>query len=58
MRSRTSCRQLLHQPLRILMGVRQSFAEVRRSREHLEAELFCNRDHRSSKDDDDLPIVR
>ena len=32
--------------------------EVRESRRKIEAELFRNRYHHSSKNDDDLPIVR
>jgi hypothetical protein len=33
-------------------------AEVRENRRKLETELFRNRNHHSSKNDDDLPIVR
>ena len=33
-------------------------AEVRENRRKIEAELFRNRYHHSSKNDDDLPIVR
>jgi hypothetical protein len=33
-------------------------AEVRENRRKLETELFRNRYHHSSKNDDDLPIVR
>ena len=32
--------------------------EVRENRRKIEAELFRNRYHHSSKNDDDLPIVR
>ena len=36
----------------------ETMAEVRENRRKLEAELFRNRYHISSKNDDDLPIVR
>ena len=38
--------------------LRDVMAEVRESRRKIEAELFRNRYHHSSKNDDDLPIVR
>ena len=42
----------------LLSQLRDSMAETRRQREILEAELFRGRYHLSSKNDDDLPIVR
>jgi hypothetical protein len=36
----------------------ETMVEVRENRRKLEAELFRNRYHISSKNDDDLPIVR
>jgi hypothetical protein len=41
-----------------LSGLCDSMAETRRQREILETELFRGRYHLSSKNDDDLPIVR
>jgi hypothetical protein len=42
----------------LLSRLRNSMIETRRQREILEAELFRGRYHLSSKNDDDLPIVR
>ncbi len=42
----------------LLSQLRDTMAETRRQREMLEAELFRGRYHLSSKNDDDLPIVR
>ena len=42
----------------LLSRLRNSMAETHRQREILEAELFRGRYHLSSKNDDDLPIVR
>jgi hypothetical protein len=42
----------------LLSHLRATMAETRRQREILEAELFRGRCHLSSKNDDDLPIVR
>jgi hypothetical protein len=42
----------------LLSRLRDAVAETRRQREILEAELFRGRYHLSSKNDDDLPIVR
>ena len=41
-----------------LLRFRNVMVEVRESRRKIEAELFRNRYHHSSKNDDDLPIVR
>jgi hypothetical protein len=38
--------------------VRQSVAQARADRARVEAELFHGRYHLSSKNDDDLPLVR
>jgi hypothetical protein len=45
-------------PLRLLSALRQTLAEVRENRAKIEAELFRGRYHISSKNDDDLPVVR
>ena len=44
--------------LGLLARLRDVMAEVRENRRKLETELFRNRYHHSSKNDDDLPIVR
>jgi hypothetical protein len=44
--------------LSLLSHLREAFAEARQQRAILEAELFRGRYHLSSKNDDDLPIVR
>jgi hypothetical protein len=44
--------------LELFLQLRDAMAEARESRRKLEAELFRNRYHISSKNDDDLPIVR
>jgi hypothetical protein len=44
--------------LNLFLLLRQSFAEARQARARIEAELFRGRYHVSSKNDDDLPIVR
>jgi hypothetical protein len=38
--------------------LRETITEVRENRRQLEAELFRNRYRISSKNDDDLPIIR
>jgi hypothetical protein len=43
---------------RLLMHVAEVFAEARLQRAAIEAELYLNRYKHSSKNDDDLPIVR
>jgi hypothetical protein len=45
-------------PLKLLSALRQTLAEVRENRAKIEAELFRGRYHISSKNDDDLPVVR
>jgi hypothetical protein len=44
--------------LDLFARLRETITEVRESRRKLETELFRNRYHISSKNDDDLPIVR
>ena len=44
--------------LNLLSRLRSSMLETRRQRTLLESELFRGRYHLSSKNDDDLPIVR
>ena len=44
--------------LEVFAQLRETMAEVRENRRKLEAELFRGRYHLSSKNDDDLPIVR
>jgi hypothetical protein len=44
--------------LDMLSRLHKTIIEVRQQRAILEAELFCGRYHLSSKNDDDLPIVR
>jgi hypothetical protein len=39
-------------------SVRRSLAQARADRTRIEAELFHGRYHLSSKNDDDLPLVR
>jgi hypothetical protein len=42
----------------LLSKWRRSAAQTRANRERMEAELFRDRCHLSSKNDDDLPVVR
>ena len=42
----------------LLSRVRRSLAQARADRARVEAELFHGRYHLSSKNDDDLPLVR
>ena len=42
----------------LLSHVRRSVARARADRKRVEAELFHGRYHLSSKNDDDLPLVR
>ncbi len=55
-------RRLMHRTvaraLALLARLGEMIAEVRENRRKLETELFHNRYHISSKNDDDLPIVR
>ena len=44
--------------LNLFSLLRRSFAEARQARARIETELFRGRYHVSSKNDDDLPIVR
>jgi hypothetical protein len=44
--------------LNLIVRLHETMIEVRENRRKLEAELFRNRYHISSKNDDDLPIVR
>ena len=43
---------------RLFMHVVEAFAEARMQRAKLEAELYRNRYRHTSKNDDDLPVVR
>jgi hypothetical protein len=42
----------------LLLHLRRSLAQARADRARVEAELFHGRYHLSSKNDDDLPLVR
>ena len=57
-----AARLLMHrvvaQAIALFSILRNSFVEARQARTTLEAELFQGRYHLSSKNDDDLPIVR
>jgi hypothetical protein len=44
--------------LDLVSSLRDVVVEVRENRRTIERELFSNRYHHSSKNDDDLPIVR
>jgi len=44
--------------LNLFSLLRDSFVEARQAQTTLEAELFQGRCHLSSKNDDDLPIIR
>jgi hypothetical protein len=45
-------------PASLLSRLQQSIAAARADRARVEAELFHGRYHLSSKNDDDLPLVR
>jgi hypothetical protein len=45
-------------PASFLFRLRRSVAQARAERARVEAELFHGRYHLSSKNDDDLPLVR
>ena len=51
-------RQVMVRAADLFSLLRETIAEVRENRRQLEAELFRNRYRISSKNDDDLPIVR
>jgi len=51
-------RQTVAQSARLLMHTMQAIAEARMQRTLIEAELYRNRYKHSSKNDDDLPIIR
>ena len=51
-------RKAIRSGTRLLMHVAEVFAEARLQRAAIEAELYLNRYKHSSKNDDDLPIVR
>jgi hypothetical protein len=56
--SRRLADRFLARALDLFARLRETMAEVRENRRKLEADLFRNRYHISSKNDDDLPIVR
>jgi len=51
-------RNAMAKSARLLMHAAQAVAEARMQRAAIEAELYRNRYKHSSKNDDDLPIVR
>lgn len=51
-------RKAASRALNLFVPLRDSFVEARQARTTLEAELFHGRYRLSSKNDDDLPIVR
>jgi hypothetical protein len=56
--SRRLATRTVARALDLFAQLRETMAEVRENRRKLEAELFRNRYHISSKNDDDLPVVR
>ena len=50
--------RLAARALNLLSLLRDSFVEARQAGTRIEAELFRGRYHVSSKNDDDLPIIR
>ena len=56
--TRLLMRRVIAGGFNLVAHVRDAFVEARLARIKLEAELFRGRYHRSSKNDDDLPIVR
>jgi hypothetical protein len=51
-------RKAIRSGIRLLMHIVEVIAEARMQRAAIEAELYLNRYKHSSKNDDDLPIVR
>ncbi len=51
-------RKAITRGARLLMHSAEVFAEARRQKAMIEAELYLNRYKHSSKNDDDLPIAR
>jgi len=51
-------RKAIRSGVRLLMHIVEVIAEARMQRAAIEAELYLNRYKHSSKNDDDLPIVR
>jgi hypothetical protein len=51
-------RKAIRSGVRLLMHIVEVIAEARMQRTAIEAELYLNRYKHSSKNDDDLPIVR
>jgi hypothetical protein len=49
---------LLARVRQLLWNLHEAFVEARQQRAILEAELFCGQCRLSSKNDDNLPIVR
>jgi hypothetical protein len=55
--SRRLANRSVAKALALFARLRKTMTEVRENRRKLETELFRNRYHISSKNDDDLPIV-
>lgn len=51
-------RMLISRAIGLFSLLRESFVEEHQAQARIEAELFRGRYHMSSKNDDDLPIVR
>jgi len=51
-------RHVLSRGIRLLVHIIDAIAEARMHKAAIEAELYLNRYRHSSKNDDDLPIVR
>jgi hypothetical protein len=56
--TRLLMRRVVEGGFNLVARLRDAFVEARQARIKLEAELFRGRYHLSSKNDDDLPIVR
>ena len=56
--SRRLANRTVARTLNLFARLHETIVQVRENRCKLEAELFRNRYHISSKNDDDLPIVR
>ena len=56
--TRLLMRRVIAGGFNLVARLRDAFVEARQARIKLEAELFRGRYHLSSKNDDDLPIVR
>jgi hypothetical protein len=56
--SRTFVGRTIAKALNLFLLLRDAFIEAHQTRSRIEAELFRGRYRHSSKNDDDLPIVR